>query len=311
VTSADQEQGDLLNNYLDDRVRGLAPLPLEPATAEAVEQFFGHDDAPPPHGELANKIWEEMMSEATISGTMPIAPSFAPKLNQNGFAPPRGRLLPVTPGLGQAQHRRWAFIPLALVALLLLALGAGYRAFDPFGSGSGQPASVPAAIAPAAAPAAAASIPREDHPIIGVWLLDYEPWTPGKQTSYVLFDENGTYIEYHGPTGIWIGTWRATGPNSAEAVSVAQQPITLEDFEAGFAIPPSMFGEGRVITGYMAFEVAEGGTSLTGDGYYEPRNPDGSVAVHIFYEQRDGKPFTAVPGTRLAPVLLPEATPAP
>jgi hypothetical protein len=46
---------------------------------------------------------------------------------------------------------RWVAAQLALAALIVVTLGLGYLAFDPFG-GSGPRSSIPAAVAPAATP---------------------------------------------------------------------------------------------------------------------------------------------------------------
>lgn len=301
MTSADPHWENPLDDYLDALAAATPPATgdLDLPMQEVVKRFFDSDDAPAPRDGRAAQIWEELMNQPAYADSRLSTPTIFDVPSQNGRLSPPAAPMPIAHVRPGRSFPRWRFAQLAVAALLLVAIGFGFRALDPFGPGAEQPSSIPAAVAPLASPAAT-PFPRAHHPIIGAWLIDMEPWNPGHNVHYVIFDADGTFTAYEDFSGVSIGTWRATGERTAELVFVAQHPTSLDTFEPAFEVPVSML-EGNPLTSWMSFEVDESGNSFTASGYYEPRNTSGDVVVHFEYaDESPGDPI--VTGTRLAPI---------
>jgi hypothetical protein len=193
---------------------------------------------------------------------------------------------------------------LAIAAVLLISLGFGFFAFGPFRADSDRPEKMPAAVAPAASPTAT-PYPRTDHPIIGAWLWDYDTCRPGTNTTFVVFDADGTYIEYQNFPGVTIGRWWATGERTVELYAITQKPAQLDKFEPGGSLPKDLI-VGDQVSEWQAIEVDETGNALTARGYYEPRDASGDVIVHLEFGDECNYEMVA---TRLSTVSI--ATPTP
>jgi hypothetical protein len=279
VTNADRMRDDQLNDFLDALVAGETSREIDPATTEAARRFFATDDAPRPPRDLDSQIWEDLMNQTALADSLPLRPSVA-RPSINGRTQPRPWQRGPVAKTASHRLRRSEFVRLAIAAILLFSLGFGYLAFEPFRGDPDRPPKMPAAVAPAATPTAPL-FPRTDHPIIGVWGW-YDPCAPYKDYSYAIFDQDGTYTEYDDFGGVSVGRWRATGERTVELATIVQHPISSFDgmFEPGFTLPESVF-EGRQATTWRAIEVDETGNTLTGTGYYEPRDDSGAVITHL------------------------------
>lgn len=73
---------------------------------------------------------------------------------------------------------------------------------------------------------------EHDHPIVGAW----NAWLPNidKVPTNVVFDADGTYIEYDSDPrfGLGLGVWIPTGDFTAEVVSIFQRPARFDDEDA-------------------------------------------------------------------------------
>jgi hypothetical protein len=103
----------------------------------------------------------------------------------------------------------------------------------------------------------------ENHPLVGVWLLDAEPEVEGNALESVIFTDDGTFInvEVNGTT--LLGAWEATGATTADLLFVSYD-IDEEGGNAG------------QVTIRSSFEVSADGNSLTGQYTIEFVGPDGT-----------------------------------
>jgi hypothetical protein len=285
----DQRAIDQLDEALDRAVSDDRAAPDAPSDADdlvrAHRQVEAIDRTPGPDPRFVRQLMGDLMHAPTqpISG--------------NGrLAPPTHRLsvpVPREPDrLRIPAERRWGFAQLAIAVVVLIALGLGYRVFDRF-SGPNRTSSIPAAFAPVGTPDAASPtatpFPRADHVIIGAWEVDWSACVAGTAPSRMIFDPDGTFVEYDSSRGVGIGRWRATGERTLEVVAIAQQYVSIESmFGVAENLPlPESFevkGDGGIQVLSYTIEVDESGTSFIAQGFYEPRSADGSMMVHLEYK---------------------------
>jgi len=141
-----------------------APGELDPALADVVRQLRAESGKLAPDPTYAKQLREDLMNRSISAGTVPFATVPAAWPSPNGRAVPRS-WIESAPGVGRARTaRRWNIVQL-VAAVLLLTVGIGYVAIDPFG-GPDRPASIPAAVVADATPAPAAN--SADEPAIEV-----------------------------------------------------------------------------------------------------------------------------------------------
>jgi hypothetical protein len=278
MSSADHDQGDQLNDVLDALAVGKTPSTrdIDPNMTEVVRRFFARDDTPAPPSDLAHQIWEELMNQSAIAGAISLSPLVVKPPALNGHSQPRPwRQRSST---ASVQHRRmqwgrWGLGQLAAAALILITLGLGYYAFDPFGNGPDQPSSIPAAGVPAGTPAVAASptasfIARDSHLIIGTWMLDVDGI--GGILLPVTFNSDGTLVMYLASNGISIGTWHPTGERTAELVWATQGILDKQDLT-----DPTITPEGatldttRMSVWRVTITIDASGKTMTSFGTYD------------------------------------------
>jgi len=294
-----------LDRFWEDIAAGTPPdaSGIDPTRADTIRRFHATNDVPGADPAFLDRLLEDLMEAQPVPSSI-LFSTRSSSLTTN----PNGRSVvsswrPIFPAPPIVGRRRWGLAQFATAALLLVTLGVGYLAVGPLRPGPDQPSSLPAAVAPAtpsaaAATPAAATFSRAGHPVIGAWQWDYEPWSPGRNLSYAVFDADGTYVEYHDYPYVSIGTWRATGERTVELVEVRQAPRSLGFmFEPDYAVTQPAVA-GNAITAWRTIEIDASGTALTATGYYEPRDGDGGVIARWEFG-RSGLPLTA---TRLAPV---------
>ena len=160
----DREPAARLRRYWDDVVRAGPSAPaaadLDRALAETVRRLHALDQPPPPEVGLAERIWEDLMSDSIAGHAAPFgAPSSIPS-RPNGSVPadPPSRTLPRPAGT-----RRWrSVVDLAAVAVLLLAIGGGLIATDRLARERNEPAPAVAG-SPVATPPAAGEVPGPEE----------------------------------------------------------------------------------------------------------------------------------------------------
>ena len=310
MASAEHEQGDRLNDYLDARARGddSTVRHLDPSDVAAARRFFAHDDAPPPSADLATQIWEDLMNQAALTGRIPLTRLPVTPPARNGRTQPRPWRASMPSRSVSRLPRRLGLVHLATAALLLLTIGFGFFVFGP--GRPDRPAKIPAAVGPATPTAEVTTFTRSGHPIIGTWLIDNDPANPGTNINTAIYDADGTYVDYQSFPGVGIGTWRATGERTAELVTSSQRHDGHDDLvalEAVFApdyVPTGhSFTDSPLATLWLSIEVDESGNTMTITGLYEVRQADGSILF-------ENEPYMGS-ATRMVPVVPTDAaTPA-
>lgn len=134
-----------------------------------------------------------------------------------------------------------------------------------------------------------------DHPVVGAWWSANDAEGPGVNTAYVVFHDDGTYLEVDPNIGIGVGAWRPTGERSAELTYVFQD-INPE---------PAATAPGTV-TVRQEIEVDETGNAFLAPLTVEVRIPDGMVVFTAAYTAR-GERLEIEPMTPLGTPIV--ATP--
>jgi hypothetical protein len=152
-----------LNRFWNELVRPSGseePEPAKPASelAETVRHLRALSKAPPPPP-AQERLRRGLIDISQAFETNPLAPlDTVPPPRPNGL---NGRmpssLRRQDNSFESAARRRlrwgrWGLAQLSAAALLLITLGIGYIAFDPFGSGDDRPSSIPAAVPTAPTP---------------------------------------------------------------------------------------------------------------------------------------------------------------
>jgi hypothetical protein len=232
------------------------------------------------------------MNLTATAGMIPLVPPVVAPPAHNGRAQPRSWRASVLPNMGSRADRRWGFARLAIAALVLLSISAGYFILGPGRSDNAGPDEIPAVIVPAATPgtpaatATATPFPMTDHPIIGMWLFDNELRQPGTDTSTVAFTESGTFVESSVEFGwIAVGTWRATGERTLEVVDVLQELGPQDMFATDYVPEGNVFAPGMVVHRGV-LEVDATGNTVTFTGAVEFRDADGTVQGSGTFESR-------------------------
>lgn len=214
-------------------------------------------------------------------------PATTQPISGNGrFVPPTHHLSARIPREFEPRRvpaaRQWGIAQLATTLLVLLTLGFGYRAVDPFGSGPDHPRSIPGAVVPATSATSeptVASLERQGHVIIGAW-----QWTNSlDEGSRGVFASNGTYVEDadYGSNGngfVAIGFWRATGKRTVELMLKNGREIPLDDvFTPGYEVPGNSLIASDPGFVRVLLEVDANGNVVTGSGWLE--TPDGNGGI--------------------------------
>ena len=58
-------------------------------------------------------------------------------------------------------------------------------------------------------------VAADQHPLIGAWLGDTDAANPDNAPSLLIFHADGTFVELEEGASDGIGSWEATGPNTA------------------------------------------------------------------------------------------------
>ena len=132
------------------------------------------------------------------------------------------------------------------------------------------------------------------HPIIGVWVSDFNPADPGKVFVFNSYHPDGTYSSLHPFAGTGIGAWRATGERTCD---VLLKYLNIAS-EAGKIEP-------GIVTVWASITVDDTGDGLTDEAVIELRAPDGTV-VALFPSQGAATRMVVEPMPSLP---APEATP--
>jgi hypothetical protein len=200
----------------------------------------------------------------------------------NGRAGPR-RWDGFVPEIGRARTaRRRHIAQLVAAVLLLVGLGIGYLAFNPFGGGPDRPSSIPAAGAPLATPGAAESTPTPtpypmtDHPIIGTWEIDLVASTPGAITTHFWFGDDGSFYLADDLHRIVWGTWRATGERTGELAFVLQGVRRQDLFDPNY-VAAGLEPEPRFELWRLTITVDASGNAMTLEGQWDYSFGDGSL----------------------------------
>ena len=257
---------DELARFWDDLAAGhdLDSDAIDPTLAEAVRRLHTAQDVDGADPAFTKRLLEELMHAPAMA--LPDNGIAGPLPNSNG-RPIRAAWGPAVRAPARPRKRpSRAFPPFAVAALLLLALGLGYVALDPFGGGPDRPSSIPAAYAPEATPTPeptdellleitlpAEALPRGEHFSSGFAHYSIPPgargtWTPncctGPMVEYVL---SGAYtvraeavIDIVRAGGVVeevpAGTEVALGPGDAllsrvetvvEAANTGEMPVEL------------------------------------------------------------------------------------
>jgi hypothetical protein len=287
---------DELNRFWNDLVAGRRPAGEYDLSADDVQLLsdFHVRGTSSPSGAARERArrgvkvrikTDRVERENVMSATTANPAAFAGR-SVNGRAAPSRWAPPRTGAASRPRRGASGLARFASAAVLLLIVVGGYRAFEPFGSGTGQPSSIPAAFAPAGTPEAAASptatpFPRANHPFIGVWYwtVDSDPNCCGP----AIADADGTYVVYDSFSGVGIGTWRATGPRTAELSFTSQHVIPRDLFDPTQVAAGTVF-QPEILTWRITITVDEtgntarfvgGGDALDSDGKVVHANPDG------------------------------------
>jgi hypothetical protein len=125
--------------------------------------------------------------------------------------------------------------------------------------------------------------PMTDHPLIGVWQWA-DPTDPKNIYAYAICSEEGYYTE-----GVWeffgsillpLGTWRATGERTAEAVFVQQALVPRDLFDPAQVMEGNTFAppdSANLSIWRLALTVDATGNGLTQTGGFEAFNAAGEV----------------------------------
>jgi hypothetical protein len=151
TTHFNEERDRALDRFWDHDSQGRPATAggVDPADAATIRHLHEFDDRPEPAEPFIRQLREDLM----LTHAIPV--SSTPSLG----VPPNGRAHRVPTRAPVAASppvsaRGWARLPIQLLAaaIVLLALGLGYRAFGPGGEDRSS-TSIPAAVAPAATPA--------------------------------------------------------------------------------------------------------------------------------------------------------------
>jgi hypothetical protein len=134
------------------------------------------------------------------------------------------------------------FVQLSIIAVVLLGL---------FAFGRATPDTTAQAATPGATP---------DHSFVGAWRMT-NPAFPEEAPILVVLHADGTYFQTEADGSIGVGSWEATGEQSAAVTFV-------EQFVAG--------GTVNTITFRAVGEVAADGDAFTGTYTVELTGPDGA-----------------------------------
>jgi hypothetical protein len=258
-----------LARFWDDLAAGqdLDSEAIDPTLAEAVRRLHTAQDVGGADPAFTKRLLEELMH----------APASA--LPGDGVA--RAAWGPAVRATSPSRKRPVrAYLQFAMAAMLLVSLGIGYLAFQPFGSGDDGPSSIPAAVAPLATPGTpqlspTAAISRVGHPIIGVWRLDVEPYNPGFNISYGIFNEDGTYVAYHEVPGVSIGTWQPTGERTVELAFVVQRPVPQDLFDPNHVPVANELESTYFEVWRLELTLDESGTTMTSVGSLDAFDAEG------------------------------------
>jgi len=133
------------------------------------------------------------------------------------------------------------------------------------------------------------------HPIVGVWVEEFDPEHPGALLDVFACHADGTVTESHPLAGTGIGIWRPTGERTGEQV-VKYQNISETP---GTNVPGT-----STFTG--AFTIDAGGDTLAYEGIVDLRAVDGTSVASFPISGRGVRRMTmesAVPPT--APAATP------
>ena len=132
----------------------------------------------------------------------------------------------------------------------------------------------------------ATPIPRDGHPIVGVWQSDPDPGNPHNTLPINIHASNGAYVEYgvgfaemDRPT-VGIGAWRPTGERTAEVVFVDQSMVDLASMLVLDQPLPANLLEGNAPRIRRSVEVDEGGNRFTGVQYWIDENGEDIGATY-------------------------------
>jgi hypothetical protein len=108
------------------------------------------------------------------------------------------------------------------------------------------------------------------HPLVGVWVEEFDPEHPGALLDVTAFHADGTVTESHPLAGTGIGIWRPTGERTGEQ-AVKYQNISET---------PGTFVPGTsTFTG--TFTIDAGGDTLAYEGIVDLRAMDGTAIANF------------------------------
>lgn len=114
-----------------------------------------------------------------------------------------------------------------------------------------------------------------DHPLVGAWMIDTDGTDPENTPSLAVFSSDGLYVQHDYDGSAAVGSWEATGDDSA--AMTAHQQFPGDDGE---------FGGTAVIRAEI--EVAEDGETLTATYTAEFLNPDGTTSGELGPGEAEG-----------------------
>lgn len=142
----------------------------------------------------------------------------------------------------------------------------------------------------------AGSVPREGHPIIGVWQV-HDPGNPNQGIAINAYDQGGAYVEFGigwvdgVRPAVGIGAWRPTGERTVE-VDLFEQSIFAREpfFDLDTPLPASPL-EGNAFRIRAMAEVDDSGDRV-------------AYTQHILDEKGENIPstYTAVGAVRMLAV---------
>lgn len=119
------------------------------------------------------------------------------------------------------------------------------------------------ALAQDATPAAPAG-----HPIVGAWLIDVDADDPANPPGLVIFRDDGTYLQADPDGRTGVGSWEATGPDTAALTALFHGQDETGDFADTTKVRATV-------------EVADDGDALTAEYTLEFIGPDGTSGGEI------------------------------
>jgi hypothetical protein len=321
------DNAEALNRFLDDLTHGPATAgdDIDPDLIATVRWFGDLGAEPRPDPNFRNRLEHDLMNQLALAPVTGLPPTGTTHSLPAGSQ--RRRTWPAIPLPAQLPRGLWAYARLAAVLLLAL-FGLAYLALGPLRPDPERPRQIPAAIGPSATPNLAESTPVPSavpptappptvtpgsatstplpassigHPVAGAW-----HWTDADADNVVVFNADGSYLEYSPENGVGLGGWRQTGERTAELVVVYQipaEPLARDDVFAPDYVSTGHAFQPGVIIERLTIEVDETGQTMIAMGSAEQRDAAGTVIAGV-----DIEPQFA---TRVGSTIPQEATGAP